>query len=49
MNEAVLYRRRALGAGLALLFAAPFALGDDLPRTAGPYVPTPQVIVDRML
>jgi hypothetical protein len=22
---------------------------DDLPRTAGPYVPTPQVIVDRML
>jgi hypothetical protein len=40
-----------------LLAAAVFALvcgacataQDDLPRTAGPYVPTPQVIVDRML
>jgi hypothetical protein len=49
MNQASPFRRRAIGAGLALLLAAPFVHGDDLPRTAGPYVPTPQVIVDRML
>ncbi len=34
----------ALSCGARALIAA-----DELPRTAGPYVPTPQVIVDRML
>jgi len=33
---------------LVLTACAPHAQ-DDLPRTAGPYVPTPQAIVDRML
>jgi hypothetical protein len=49
MDRLMLSRRRALGAGLAALLAPCLAASDDLPRTAGPYVPTPQVIVDRML
>jgi hypothetical protein len=49
MDEFRLCRRQAIGAGLALLLLPSFARSDDLPRTAGPYVPTPQVIVDRML
>ncbi len=49
MDEVRFTRRRAIGAGLTLLLLPSFARSDDLPRTAGPYVPTPQVIVDRML
>jgi hypothetical protein len=49
MDRFVLSRRRALGAGLAALAAPRLAWSDEVPRTAGPYVPTPQVIVDRML
>ena len=33
----------------AVLLGACGALADDLPRTGGPYVPTPQEVVDRML
>jgi hypothetical protein len=33
----------------ALAFAPAAHAAEDAPRTAGPYVPTPQVIVDRML
>ncbi|MPZ45417.1 MAG: methyltransferase domain-containing protein [Betaproteobacteria bacterium] len=48
-NRVALSRRRLLGAGFMMWLAAPTARGDDLPRTAGPYVPTPNVIVERML
>src|SRR5262245_56792866 len=34
---------------LCLAWMGIAAGGQDVPRTAGPYVPTPQVIVDRML
>ena len=36
-------------AGLCLPWVGIARAAEDLPRTAGPYVPTPQVIVDRML
>ena len=39
-------RRRLLGAGVMAWLAARNASGNDLPRTAGPYVPTPSVIVE---
>ncbi|RPI45979.1 MAG: class I SAM-dependent methyltransferase [Betaproteobacteria bacterium] len=51
MANSLLFHARALRillTGVALLAARP-APADDQPRTAGPYVPTPQVIVDRML
>jgi Methyltransferase domain len=35
--------------GLVAVASLAVWAADDLPRTAGPYVPTPQVIVDRML
>jgi len=44
--------RRACGiacAAFALLAAALAAQADDIARTGGPYVPTPQEVVDRML
>jgi SAM-dependent methyltransferase len=41
--------RRRLLAALALLPAAHFLQGAELDRTGGPYVPTPQVVVDEML
>jgi hypothetical protein len=44
-----LHRRRLLGAGAIACLAPGTVRGDDLPRTAGPYVPTPSVIVERML
>jgi hypothetical protein len=49
MGEFAFSRRRALGAGLMLFLLPAAGSADDQPRTAGPYVPTPQVIVDRML
>jgi hypothetical protein len=54
MNEShrhgfALTRRRLLCALPGLIAASPRARADDLPRTAGPYVPTPSVIVERML
>jgi hypothetical protein len=45
-------RRRLLQAAMTAAAAAAFPLSlraDDAPLTAGPYVPTPQAIVDRML
>ena len=36
-------------AALVVLGSAAASASEDPPRTAGPYVPTPQVIVDRML
>ena len=45
----LLSRRRLLGAGLLSAALGRSAWADDLPRTAGPYVPTPNVIVERML
>lgn len=48
-HRIALPRRRLLCAGLALALPRPRARADDLPRTAGPYVPTPGVIVERML
>src|SRR5690554_315122 len=42
-------RRRLLCVSLGLIVPWPHARADDLPRTAGPYVPTPSVIVERML
>ena len=54
MNEShrhgfALTRRRLLCALPVLITASSRARADDLPRTAGPYVPTPSVIVERML
>jgi hypothetical protein len=49
LTRVELSRRRLLGAGLMAWLAARNASGNDLPRTAGPYVPTPSVIVERML
>jgi hypothetical protein len=40
--------QRFLYTGLLFMVTA-IAMADEQPRTAGPYVPTPQVIVDRML
>jgi hypothetical protein len=44
-----LTRRRLLAAGLVAWLPLRQAAGDDLPRNAGPFVPTPGVIVERML
>ena len=41
--------RAAHGLLLAVSLLACAAHADDLPRTGGPYVPTPQEVVDRML
>lgn len=40
---------RALACLAGAAFASGLQAADEAPRTAGPYVPTPQVIVDRML
>jgi len=44
----MLWFKRLLSLGALALAPGAHAV-DDAPRTAGPYVPTPQVIVDRML
>jgi hypothetical protein len=52
MNELLLSRRRFLGCALIATAGYGGVFGvraDELVRSAGPYVPTPQVIVDRML
>jgi SAM-dependent methyltransferase len=49
LNRVVLSRRRMLGAGLMTWLAARTARGGERPQTAGPYIPTPNVIVERML
>jgi hypothetical protein len=48
-NRIALSRRRLLGAGLVTWLAARTARAAERPQTAGPYVPTPNVIVERML
>ena len=49
LNRVGLSRRRLLGAGLVTWLAARSARGGERPQSAGPYVPTPNVIVERML
>jgi phospholipid N-methyltransferase len=48
MSTAFVSFRHLLVVG-AMALATGTGAADDAPRTAGPYVPTPQVIVDRML